>query len=260
MRIDLVRESFEFCREQEFFLFLETMLDAGVVPDLDRRGDGQHGCEHDDDEPHRARGARRHEEEAVVARAEQLADDLEADRREQQHDLPVHLQRPEHLPGAPVEAGEDERRELPEDILGAQLAEAAAGEPAADGERQGDEFLREERGDADHHPDGEPRVRAVDQARQKRAFEREIGGLVAQNETRHHAQRQQAAQAQGEGEPVGRRPLLEDQEVPKPAEPHQNRRRGRHHGQFHHQRREQHLVRRESIRPRHRFTLILSAG
>ena len=197
------------------------------------------------------RRARRHEEEPVVAGAEQLPDDLEADRREQQHDLPVHLHRPEHLPGAAVQAGEDKRRELPEHVLGTQLAKAAAREPAADGEGQGDEFVREERRDADHDANCEPRVRTVDQARQKRAFERQVGRLVAQEQARDDAERQEASEAQGEGEPIRRRPLFEDEEMPEPAESHQNRRRGGHDGQFHQQRGEQQLVRRERRRPRH---------
>ena len=102
-----------------------------------------------------------------------------------------------------MQAGEDKRRELPEHVLGAQLAEPAAGEPAADGEGQRDELAREERRNADHRTDCEARVRAVDQAGQKCAFEREIAGLIPQEQARHHPQRQQAAEAQGEGEAVG---------------------------------------------------------
>ena len=79
-----------------------------------------------------------------------------------------------------MQAGEDKRRELPEHVLGAQLAEPAAGEPAADGEGQRDELAGEQRRDADHRADREAGVRAVDEAGEKRTFEREIAGLVAQ--------------------------------------------------------------------------------
>ena len=58
--------------------------------------------------------------------------------------------RPQHLPGAPGQAGEDERREVPDGFLRTELAEAAAGEAAADGERQRDPLAGAERRQADH--------------------------------------------------------------------------------------------------------------
>src|SRR6266853_1494036 len=66
MRVDLVGERFELGGEQELFLLLEAVLDAGVVPDLDRRGHSQHRGEHDDREPHRPRGAGRQIEQSVM--------------------------------------------------------------------------------------------------------------------------------------------------------------------------------------------------
>ena len=138
-------------------------------------------------EPHRAigRAGREIEQSLMVARAEQLSDDLEADRREQQHDLPVDLQRPEHLPDAAVQAGEHERRELPEHVLGAQLAEAAAGKAAADGERQARRTRRRRAaGCRPCAPTMTPGVRAVDQAGEKCAFERQVGGVVVEEQAR----------------------------------------------------------------------------
>ena len=108
VRVDLVRERFDLRGEQQLLLFLQPVLDARVVPDLDRRRDGEHRAEQDHGEPEeRPRRAGREIEQAMVvadARADALADQLEADRREQQHDLPVDLDRPDHLPDAPMDA------------------------------------------------------------------------------------------------------------------------------------------------------------
>ena len=77
-------------------------------------------------------------EEAVLAeaRAERLANQLEADRREQQHELPVRLELAQHLPDVLRQVDEDERRELPDRFGRGQRPQAAAGEAAADRERQ----------------------------------------------------------------------------------------------------------------------------
>ena len=60
VRVDLAGERFDLGREQQLLLFLQPVLDAGVVPDLDRRGDAEDGGEQDDDQrPERARAAGR---------------------------------------------------------------------------------------------------------------------------------------------------------------------------------------------------------
>ena len=42
VRVDLALQRFDLRGEQQLLLFLEPVLDARAVPDLDRRGDGQH--------------------------------------------------------------------------------------------------------------------------------------------------------------------------------------------------------------------------
>ena len=66
VRVDLVRQRREPRRHQQLLLFLQPMLDARVVPDLDRRRDAQHRGEHDERRgrarswaPGRTGGARR---------------------------------------------------------------------------------------------------------------------------------------------------------------------------------------------------------
>ena len=56
------------------------------------------------------------------ARAETLPQQFEQHRREQQHDLPVDLHGAHHLPRPAMEPGEDERREVPDRFLRAELA------------------------------------------------------------------------------------------------------------------------------------------
>src|ERR687890_1454363 len=90
---------------------------------------------------------RRQIEQPVAAEAmtEKLAKKLECDGRKQEDDLPVHFEPPEQLPQPARQAGEHERGEVPDRFLRTELAQAAAGEAAADGEGEGDELAREER-------------------------------------------------------------------------------------------------------------------
>ena len=107
VRVDLVGERLDLRREQQLLLFLQPMLDARVVPDLDRRRDAEHRREQDD---HAAsttgvRRARTNRRWCSLQRAPSAwRSSSRRDRREQQHDLPVHLQRPQHLPGAARQA------------------------------------------------------------------------------------------------------------------------------------------------------------
>ena len=179
--------------QQQLLLFLQPVLDARVVPDLDRRRDAQHRREHDQSK--RPGGARRRADRTGGGSpnrcAERLAEQLERRRREQQHDLPVDLR----SAGASArarrwQAGEHERREVPDRFLRAQLAQAAAGEPAADRERQRDELAGEERRAAPTSgADDGAGVRPGDQPGEKRALERQVGGVVVQQQARRDARR-----------------------------------------------------------------------
>ena len=68
--------------------------------------------------------------------AEYLPDDLESDRRGQQNHDPVNLKPPHQPPHVSMEVGEEQRREVPDRFLRADLTQAAAGESAADGKGQ----------------------------------------------------------------------------------------------------------------------------
>src|SRR5262249_23197059 len=148
MGIDLACERLDLCREQQLLLFLQAMLDARVVPDFDRRGDPEHGGQHDDRQHPEGIWRPTGIEETLVggpAAPEALTKQFEGDWREQQHDLPVDLHLPQHLPGAARDASEYERREVPDGFLRAQRAESATSEAAADCKRQRDELAANDR-------------------------------------------------------------------------------------------------------------------
>ncbi len=166
-------------------------------------------------------------------------------------DLPVHLEAADHAPGASVEAGEDEWREVPDRFLGTQLAQAAAGESAADGEGEGDDLAVEDRGQAGHRADGRAGVGSGDQTCQERAFQAQVGCVVIQQEPGGDAAGRGHAERQGEDQPVRPVAAFEDQDVAKAPIPDEHRGQGGHHGQLDDQRREQHLIGGEECRSRH---------
>ena len=83
-------------RQQQLLLLLQPVLDARVVPDLDRRGDAEHRREQDDEQRPATRrfGARGRTGDGArrTRRRAPGASSSSADRREQQDDLPVDLQ------------------------------------------------------------------------------------------------------------------------------------------------------------------------
>ena len=81
-----------------------------------------------------------------------------------------------------VQASEDEGGEVPDRFFGAELAQAAAGEAAADGKRQRGPFAHEQGREPQHAPDRRPGVGSGDEPRQKRSFHREVGGVVVQEQ------------------------------------------------------------------------------
>ena len=131
------------------------------------------------------------------ARAERLPEQLEADRREQQDDLPVDLEaRGPCCQTWRCRLGEDERREVPDRFLRAQLAQAAAGEAAADGERQRDALAGDERRHADHQPPTiAPAYGPAMRPGEERAFERQVGGVVVQQQPRRRRRPSAACRA-----------------------------------------------------------------
>ncbi len=145
VRVDLAGERLDLRRQQQLFLFLQPVLDARAVPDLDRRGARRSTVAEHDRRPASSTGEvelRKNTRCAPEAGAERLTQQLQADRRQQQDDLPVVPEPPQHPPRCVRQVGEDERREVPDRFLRADLAQAAAREAAADGEGQGDELAR----------------------------------------------------------------------------------------------------------------------
>ena len=146
-----------------------------------------------------------------------------------------------HVIHAPGQAREHERREVPDRFFRTQFPKAAAGEAAPDREHRRDDLAVRERRQADEHADGDAEVRTVDQPGQKRAFEREVGGLVSQQQAGGDAGREQETQTEREHHAIGPRTVLEDQELAKSPESHDDGGRRGHDGELDEQRRQQDL-------------------
>ena len=96
-------------------------------------------------------------------------DGLHGDRREDQHDLPVHLERADVRQTRLCSAREHEGREVPDVGLRAQLAQPAARKAAPDGEGERAEFAREDRRHPAHEADEGAGIGAGDEAGQEAA-------------------------------------------------------------------------------------------
>ncbi len=163
--VDLVGQDRHARFHQELLLLLQAMFDAGVVPDLDGRRDAQHREEDHDDQ---IKCRRRFEvEEALDAEAmsKGLTEQRQRNWRQQQDDLPIDFRVPQQPPEPSRQRREHERREVPDGFLRTQFAEAAAGEAAADGKRQGNEFTGDERGTRNGGPDNGAGVGSANQIR-----------------------------------------------------------------------------------------------
>ena len=150
-----------------------------------------------------------------------------------------------------MKTAEDERREAPDRLLRTQLAQAAAGEPASHGERQRDELAVDERRQAHHHADDRAGIRPRDHPGEERAFERQVGRLVVQQQTRDHAGRQGNAEREHEDEPFVPPAPFEDQHVPEPPVPHEHGRQRGHDRELDDQRGEQDLLGAQELGFRH---------
>ena len=184
------------------------------------------------------------------SRAEALSNQLEADRHKEEDDLPVDLHRAEHGPDAARQAGQNERREAPDGFLWTQLPQPPAREAAADGEGQRDDLAVGERRQADQRANHRAGVRPGHESRHERALEAEIGGLVIEQQPRADAGGQRHAEEQDEDQAIGPVAALEDQDVAKPAIPHQHRRQRGHDREFDDERGQQDLLEPE-LRARH---------
>ena len=151
VRIDLAGERFDAGRHQQLLLLLQPVLDPRAVPDLDRDGDAEHRRENDERAEPRVR--RVQVEQAALrgtgARAawRMISSPIGAASRMTTQSIWKRAHQPPHVA---VQVGEEERREVPDRFLRADLAQPAAGKAAPDGEGQRDPLAGDERRDADH--------------------------------------------------------------------------------------------------------------
>jgi hypothetical protein len=140
-----------------------------------------------------------------------------------------------------MQAREDEGREVPDRLFRTEVSQRAPRESTAHGEGQGDDLPVEEGGEADQRPHGCAGIRARDQADQERPFERQVGGVVLQQQPRPDREHQRDPQGQRKRQPVRPCPLFEDQDVAKATVPDQHRRQRRHHRKLDQEGRQQDL-------------------
>ena len=145
------------------------------------------------------------------------AQQFERDRRADENHLPVERKRAEQPPRRLVQLGHEERREPPDLVLRADLAEPAAREAAADREGQRGPLVGEERRHADRGADERAGIRTGNQSGQKRARQRQIGRVVVQQQAAGHADDQRHAQPGGKHQPLGPVALFSEENPPEPA-------------------------------------------
>ena len=96
-------------------------------------------------------------------------------------------------------------------------------------------------------PDEGAGVRSGDESGQKRAFEREIGGVVAEQQARGDAGGERNAQAEREQQPVGPGAALGNQDVAEAVVPNQHGRQRGDDRDLDDQRRQQKLIGRQEL-------------
>ncbi len=194
-----------------------------------------------------SRTDRLEEEETLLMRApaeaERLANQLEADRREQQHHLPVDLPAraasARRAPAGRVKTN-GEKCQIASFGHSSRRPPPANPQPTAKGSAMNSPLASG--GSPTISADDGAGVGPGDEAGEEGAFERQVGGLVVQEQARDDARRQRNAEREDEDQPVGPVAALEDQDVAEPPVADQHGRQCGHDGQLHDQRREQHLL------------------
>jgi hypothetical protein len=116
---------------------------------------------------------------------------------------------------------------VPDRFFRAELAQAAAGEAAPDGEGERDPFSGNDGWDADNRPDDRAGVRTGKQARKERSRKGQVGRVVIDEEARHDAGCERNAKAGGENQPLRPVALFRQEDAAEPGKPHQHRRQHR---------------------------------
>ncbi len=94
-------------------------------------------------------------------------------------------------------------------------------------------------------PTSAPAYGPGEQTGEKRAGQRQVGGVVVQEQPRDDARRERHAEAGGEHQALGPVALFGQQNPAEPRKPHEHRRQHRHDGQLDDQRGQQELLGRE---------------
>ena len=139
VRIDLALEHFDLRGQQQRVLFLQPVLDAGAVPDLDRGATASTAAS-TTSASWAGRGRTRKNSRCAPNRVPSACRSNSSPTGASSRMTCQFGSRRESSARGACAGEKDERRKLPDDFLRAGFAQAPAREPAADRKRQRDEF------------------------------------------------------------------------------------------------------------------------
>ena len=146
-----------------------------------------------------------------------------------------------------AQVDEDEWGELPDRFLRADLAQPATGKAAADGEGEGDQFVGDDGRRRGQQSDERAGVRTGKKPGKEGAFERQVGGVVLQDDAARDAGHERHADRQRKHQAIDPAAPLEDQNATEPVESREHR--GEHrNGRQPDEQRQQELLGREDAR------------
>jgi len=179
MRIDLAGEGVHAGLQKKLLVALEVHLDARVVPDFERGGDGHERGDDGQDKPPVPLGVNGEEPLGLGGLHERDAAKFQADTDTERRHFPGQLRFFQEADDGFGNVEESEGAEVPEIFfIGDGLADQPAEQAGGGGGGHSEPLVRNQRGYSDDRSTDGADDAASEQAHQKSAFEREIGELV----------------------------------------------------------------------------------
>ncbi len=208
MRVDLADQAVHAGLDEAPFLLFQFPLNAGVVPDAQRKRHGDSRGKKDQD--FRPQTRRIQEEEVAVGNPSDLDPrQFQGDANQKEQDLPVHGRLLEPLLDGAIKTEVNKRGEFPDLLLvGTEPAGRAGHHRVENSHRNGQEFKPgwkdsrrkgihdmgdEDRRQADHHAHHEPHHGPAQQAPNHSDLKAQVGALIAGHQAREDAQHERHA-------------------------------------------------------------------
>jgi hypothetical protein len=177
--IDLAGEGIHAGFEQELLVALKIHLDARVVPDFERCGDGHERGDDGQDEPPVPLGVNGEEPVGLSGEPESNAAQFQANADAERRHFPGKLGFFQEANDRFRNVQKGEGAEVPEIFLiGNGLADQTAEQAGGGSGRHGEPLVRDQRGNGDNRAADGADDAAAEQTHQKSTFEREIGELI----------------------------------------------------------------------------------